>query len=81
MAAHPSHSFASPDLPGDACVILVLLESTPNMSGYWPELQSYYLPLILQALQNGTPDTPVGPPRHSAPFLALIATRYMSTGR
>ncbi|EKM51035.1 uncharacterized protein PHACADRAFT_212936 [Phanerochaete carnosa HHB-10118-sp] len=59
MAAHSSSSFASPDVPGDACVVLVLLESSPNMFGYWTELQGYYLPVILGALQNGTPDTPI----------------------
>ncbi|GJE96079.1 hypothetical protein PsYK624_122720 [Phanerochaete sordida] len=59
MAAHSSYSFASPDFPGDACVVLVLVESHPDMANYWPDLKEYYLPVILGALQEGTPDTPI----------------------
>ena len=60
MATHnSSHSFASPDAPGDVQVILVLLESSAEMLGYWADLQAWYLPTLLGAFQGNNPDTPV----------------------
>lgn len=59
MATHSSHSFASPDSPGDTQVVLVLLECSAEMLSYSTELQNYYLPTLLGALQGSNPDIPV----------------------
>ena len=59
MASLHSHTFASPDSPGATTAVLVLLESSPAMYNYWPELQAYYLPMLLGALHESSGEVPV----------------------
>lgn len=61
MATPPANPFSEPDYPGDAPVVLVLVEGSGNMLGYWNDARHYFLPVLLDALCAGHPESPVSP--------------------
>ena len=73
MTSFPSHPFGSPDAPASTTVVLVLVEDSPSMYNYWSELQSYYLPTLLSALQEATPDAPVC---HTAKYERIFVSSH-----
>ncbi|KIP01796.1 hypothetical protein PHLGIDRAFT_123037, partial [Phlebiopsis gigantea 11061_1 CR5-6] len=80
MASPSPHPFASPDHPGDVHVVLVLLEASAETMGCWPQLQSYYLPMLFNALQTSSPDRAIhicwrttADPAHQQPAVSASA--------
>jgi hypothetical protein len=58
--ASPSHTlFSTPNTPGDATVVLVLLEGSGATHNNWSDIRNHYLPPLLEALCASQPDAPV----------------------
>ena len=73
MATPPANPFSAPDYPGDAPVVLILVEGSGNMLICWNDIRSYILPFLLDALCAGHPESPVSFFSISVLFFVLIA--------
>lgn len=59
MATSSAHPFSTPDSPGDAPIVFVLIEGSGVMLGCWNDIRNHFLPKLLDALRASHPETMV----------------------